>query len=458
MGQQTISQYDKMTKTDVGPLIARLAVPSILTMLVTNIYNLVDTAFVGRLGTSASGAVGVVFGFMTIIQACGFVFGQGSGSIISRLLGHQERDEASVIASTGFFFSFGFGLLLAVVSRIFLGPLVRILGSTDTIEIYARIYISYILLAAPFMTATFTMNQILRYEGKAALGMIGMMAGGILNMIGDPILMFGFDMGIAGAGLSTALSQMVSFGILLSIYVRGKSESRISWKKVSFDWRKICDILATGLPSLLRQGLSSVNTILLNGQASVYGDAAIAAMSIVNRIIQFIFSMALGIGHGFQPVSGFNYGAGKFRRVRKAFRVTVIMAETLIGVAVVILLAWSSNLIGIFRDDPQVIQIGTRALRIQGLSLLFLPLSTMTEMMYQSTGQKLGASVISVLRGGLIFIPALLILSRLRGLYGIQEAQAVAYIGALFPSLLFLWHIYRKMPAEDEPDEKKGIS
>ncbi len=458
MKQQTNSQYDIMTKTNVGPLIARLAVPSILTMLVTNVYNLVDTAFVGRLGTSASGAVGVVFGFMTIVQALGFVFGQGSGSIISRLLGHQEQDEASVIASTGFFFSLGAGLLLSLGSWLFLGPLVRILGSTDTIEVYARIYISYILLAAPFMTATFTMNQILRYEGKAAFGMIGMMAGGILNMIGDPILMFGFGMGIAGAGLSTALSQMVSFCILLSVYMRGKAESHISWKKVTFDWRKICDILATGLPSLLRQGLSSVNTIILNGQAAVYGDAAIAAMSIVNRIIHFIFSMALGIGHGFQPVSGFNYGAGKYLRVRKAYRVTVIMAESLVGAAVVVLLARSGSLIGIFRDDPEVIRIGTRALRIQGISLLFLPMSAMTEMLYQSTGQKLGASVISVLRGGLIFIPALFILARLRGLQGIQEAQAAAFIGALLPSLLFLWHLFRKMPQEDVPDENQMVS
>lgn len=206
--KQHISQYEKMIKTDVTPLILRLAVPTTLTMLVTNIYNLADTAFVGQLGTSASGAVGVVFGFMFIIQAVGFVFGQGAGSIIARLLGHQDNEEAAVIASTGFFFSFGFGVLLSLISWLLLNPLVRFLGSTETIAAYARIYISYILIATPFMTASFTMNQILRYEGKAALGMIGMMTGGILNMFGDPLLMFGCGMGIAGAGLSTALSQM----------------------------------------------------------------------------------------------------------------------------------------------------------------------------------------------------------------------------------------------------------
>lgn len=442
-----------MTKTDVAPLIAQLSVPTTLTMLVTNVYNLADTAFVGRLGTSASGAVGVVFGFMTIIQAFGFVFGQGAGSIISRLLGNQENEQASAVASTSFFCSLGFGILLSLVSWLLLDPLIRLLGSTETIAVYARIYISYILAATPFMTASFTMNQILRYEGKAALGMIGMMTGGILNMVGDPILMFGFGMGIAGAGLSTALSQLVGFSILLSNYLRGKSVSRISWSKVNFDRKQILDILATGSPSLLRQGLSSVTTMVLNGQAAVYGDAAIAAMSIVNRIIHFIFSIALGIGHGFQPVSGFNYGAGKYSRVRKAFSVTLIMAETFIGAAVVILILWSGNLIGMFRNDPEVIAIGTRALRVQGLALLFLPMSMVTEMLYQSTGQKLGAVILSLLRGGLIFIPAILILARLRGLYGIQEAQAVAFAGVFLPSFLFLWHLFQQMPREDRMEQ-----
>lgn len=438
-----------MTQTDVKSLVAQLAVPSIMSMLVTNIYNMADTAFVGQLGKSASGAVGVVFGFMTIIQAVGYMFGQGSGSVIARLLGHQETEKANVIASTGFFFSFGCGLLISLFSWVLLDPLVRLLGSTETIAVYAKVYISYILVATPFMTTSFTMNQILRYEGKAALGMIGMMAGGILNIVGDPILMFGCGMGIAGAGLSTALSQMVSFCILLSIYLRGKSVSRISWKNVTFDWRKILDIAATGLPSLLRQGLNSVTTMVLNGQAKIYGDAAIAAISIVNRITNFIFSMALGMGHGFQPVSGFNYGAGKYSRVRKAFRVTVIMAETLVGIAVVILIIGSGNVIGVFSDDLEVIAIGTRTLRIQSLAVLLLPLSSLTEMLYQSTGQKVGAAVLSVMRGGVIFIPTILIMSRLRGLYGVQEAQAVTYALVFIPSLLFLCHLFRKIPKKD---------
>ena len=412
-----MTQYEKMTQTSEAPLIAKLAVPSVMTMLVTNIYNLADTAFVGQLGKNASGAVGVVFSFMTIIQAIGFLFGQGAGSIISRLLGRRVNEQANVMVSTAFFFSFCSGLVLALVSAALLDPLVHFLGSTITIAPYAR---TYILVATPFMTVSFTMNQILRYEGKAALGMVGM---------------------------------MVSFFILLSIYLRGKSLSRPSWKMVSFEPRLFCDIVATGLPSLLRQGLNSVTTMMLNTQARAYGDAAISAISIVNRIIHFVFSMALGIGHGFQPVSGFNYGAGKYSRVCKAFRTTVIMAETVVGVIVVFLILFSGKLIGIFINDSEVIEIGTRALRIQSLALLLLPFSSMTEMLYQSTGNKLGASVLSVLRGGVILIPAIFILSQLRGLYGIEEAQAVAYVMVFFPSLAFVRRFFQKLPKEDVPDE-----
>jgi len=453
-----MTQYEKMTQANEASLIAKLAIPSMLTMLVTNVYNLADTAFVGRLGTSASGAVGIVFSFMTIIQAIGFLFGQGAGSIISQLLGHQDHEQANVVASTAFFFSFSLGVVMTIASALLLDPLIRFLGSTETIAPYAKTYISCILMATPFMTVSFTMNQILRYEGKAALGMVGMMTGGILNMAGDPLLMFVLKMDIAGAGLSTALSQMVSFCIPLSMYLRGRSTSRLSWKRVSFDPRLFFNIAATGLPSMLRQGLNSVTTMMLNTQARIYGDAAITAISIVNRIINFVFSLALGIGQGFQPVSGFNFGAGKYSRVRKAFRVTIAMAESLVGIIDIFLILFSGRLIGLFIDDPEVIVIGTRALRLQSLALLLLPFSSITEMLYQSTGHKLGASVLSATRGGVILIPAILILSKLRGLYGIEEAQAVTYALVFIPTLLFMLNFFRKLPGQDVPEQDREVS
>ncbi|MCR4807396.1 MAG: MATE family efflux transporter [Lachnospiraceae bacterium] len=438
-------QFKKMTETPIPKLIITLSIPTIINMLVTNIYNLVDTAFVGRLGNSASGAVGIVFGYMAIVQAVGFCFGQGGGSIASRLLGAREVDDASKTASTAFFFAFGAGLVISLMSFIFLDPLVMALGSTKTIAPYAKEYIMYVLIATPFMSASFTMNNVLRYEGKAATGMIGLLAGSILNMVGDPILMFGLNMGVAGAGLSTCLSQITSFFILLSMFLRGRTTCTLSIKNVHPGNRLLISICAAGLPSLLRQGLGSIATIILNSLAGVYGDEAVAAMSIVSRISFFIFSVALGVGQGFQPVSAFNYGAGKYDRVRRGFKFTLLVGESLMAVAIIAMFINSGNVIGIFRNDPKVIEIGTRALRLHLVSLLFLPLSMVTEMLFQSTGHSSGASILSSLRSGIFFIPALLLLSHFRGLAGIQEAQPLAYLLTFFPSLAFCTWLMKRI-------------
>ncbi|MBR6241866.1 MAG: MATE family efflux transporter, partial [Ruminococcus sp.] len=362
-------QYEKMSLTPIPKLILGLSVPAIISMLVTNIYNLVDTAFVGKLGTSASGAVGIVFGFMTVIQAFGFMFGQGAGSILSRSLGDRDPQKASVHATAGFCCSFLFGVLICVFGFAFLEDIVYLLGSTDTIAPYAKTYISYILVSAPFMCSCLTLNNLLRYEGKAFLGMIGLMSGAVLNMAGDPILMFGLKMGISGAGLSTAVSQLVSWGILMGMFLSGKTRSELSLKNARLvTLPMIGNIIATGFPSLLRQALNSVTTMMLNNACSEYGDAAVAAMSIVSRIVFFAFSVALGVGQGFQPVSAFSYGAKKYTRLRKGFRFACIMSEAIIIVSSTVLIIFSGDLIGIFRDDADVIKIGTRALRLQALA------------------------------------------------------------------------------------------
>lgn len=449
MPEKQVSQYEKMTETPIPSLIVRLSIPTIISMLVTNLYNLADTAFVGQLGNSASGAVGIVFGFMSIIQATGFLFGQGSGSILSRLLGQREVENASKIASTGFFCALLMGFVIEVLGFRYLQPMVMLLGSTDTIAPYARTYVTYILFAAPMMTTSFVLNNFLRYEGKAKLGMIGLLFGALLNICMDPIFMFVFGMGIAGAGLSTALSQTISFCILLSMFLTGKTQCKLSVRRISPDLGDLGNIVGTGLPSLLRQGLNSISTVLLNSRAAVYGDPAVAAMSIVSRIIFFAFSAALGIGQGFQPVSAFNYGAKKYSRVRHAFRFTCILSECLITVVMLILLLNSGSVIHLFRDDPTVIEIGTRTLRLQCLSLLFLPFCMVTEMLLQSTGQKLWASLMSSLRSGLCFIPTLILLAHFRGLAGIQEAQAVAFVLAFLPTILVALWYFRKMPRID---------
>lgn len=422
----------------MSKLIIMLGIPTTVSMLVTNIYNMADTYFVGKLGTSASGAVGIVFGLMAIIQAFGFMFGHGAGSIISRRLGAKDVESATRFSSTSFFCALFAGVGITVLGFLFLEPLVRLLGSTDTILPYAKTYAAFILLAAPFMASSCVLNNILRYEGRAALAMLGLTAGSVINIFGDWFLMYRLGMGVEGAGISTAVSQFISFCILLFMFLSGKTESKISVKWITRDFNEVLLICKTGLPSMMRQGLSSISTMLLNGQAAVYGDAAVAAMSIVNRICSFIFSVGLGIGQGFQPVAAFNYGAKKYDRVRKGFFFTLGAGEVLLGTMAVIGMLFPAQLVGFFREDPQVIAIGSVALTAQLIALFFQPLSVCANMMFQSIGKNKIATFLSMLRSGLYFIPALLILSKVYGLFGIEIAQTIADILAFVTAIPFV--------------------
>ena len=449
-----VNQCERMLTWPIPKLVITLGIPTTISMLVTNIYNMADTYFVSELGNSASGAVGVVFGLMAIIQAFGFMFGHGAGSIIARKLGQKDAHSASVYASLSVLACLFVGTLIGILGLIFIDPLMRMLGSTDTILPYAKEYGIYILIASPLTMTSFALNNILRYEGKAFFAMIGLTIGGILNMIGDPILIFGFDMGIAGAGLSTAISQVVGFLILISMFFRGKTLSKLSMQFVKENPRGIFNIMATGFPSLCRQGLNSIATMTLNNLAGgVGGDAAVAAMSIVNRITFFIFAVGLGIGQGFQPVASFNYGARIYSRVKKAFYFTFGVGELVLGVFVVVGLLFSNNLIGLFRDDPSVITIGTISLKLQLLSLFFHPLTICANMLFQSIGENLKATFLSMLRSGVLFIPILLILTELFGLIGVQSAQAIADVLAFFISAPLVVSFLKKLP-KDQPDLK----
>ena len=440
-------QYEKMTTEPVGKLLFTLSVPTIISMMVTNIYNLVDTAFVGTLGTSESGATGIVFSYMAILQAVAFMCGQGAGSIMSRKLGAKDLEEASKYSSTGFFLSFGLGLLMAVFSFLFLEPLLYLLGSTKTIAPYAGTYIFFILLAAPFFTSSLTMNNLLRYEGKAKLGTIGLMIGALINIGADMVLIFGCKLGIAGAGIATAGSQLISFCILLSMLLRGKTQTRISVKYVARDVHTVWNVVATGFPSLLRQMLNSVAAMLLNKASGMYGDEAVAAMSIVSRVSFFPMAVAIGIGQGFQPISSFNFGAGKISRVRKAFWSALVGAECVLFLISIPIFLFAGPIVEQMRNDPQVIELGIRALRLMCVGQLFVPLTMMVEMGFQSIGEKLLASFGSCLRSGLVFIPTLLVLKNLRGMSGVQEAQPLSFVFT-FVVCLLLCRVYLKRVKE----------
>ncbi len=418
--------YDKMINTPVSRLVIRLGIPTIITMMVTTLYSMADTYFVGKLGNSASGAVGVVFGLLAINQAIGFMFGHGAGSIVARKLGEMDSDNATRYASVSFFAALLSGLLVTCFGLIYITPLMKMLGSTDTILPYAKDYGRFILIAAPVYMGSFVLNNILRYEGKAYLSMIGLTIGGIINIALDPVCIFVFDLGIAGAGISTAFSQCVSFLILLSMFLRGKTQSKLKLSVACSNVFMVILIIKTGFPSFLRQGLTSVSTMILNEMSGYYGDEAVSAMTIVNRICFFVFAVGLGIGQGFQPVASFNYGAKRYDRVRKAYYFTWVAGEFMLGILAIAGIILSGNLIGIFRDDPRVIEIGTVALRLQLFALFVQPVSICTSMLFQSIGENKKAAIVSMLRSGAFFIPILIILNDKFGLTGVQTAQPVA--------------------------------
>lgn len=455
--------FNMMTRTPVRRLVIKLAIPTIISMLVSSIYNMADTFFVSQIGTSAAGAVGIVFSIMAVIQAIGFTIGMGAGNVASRRLGAKEDEEASRYASTGFFLGLVLSLLLAVFGTIFLDDFMRLLGATETILPYARDYAAYILLASPVMCLSFIMNNYFRAEGKAFFGMIGITTGGVLNIILDPIFIFVFGLGTAGAAIATALSQFISFLILLAFFLSGKSNLKLSIKYISFKPVYYRNIIVTGLPTLMRQGLASLSSIALNVMASGYGDAAIAAMSIANRITFFLFSIMLGLGQGFQPVASFNYGAKRYDRVREATKFTSSISTLLMIIVAAICFVFAKPLIMVFRkDDLDVINIGILTLRAQCIALTLTGITTVTNMALQSTGQAGRATLLAMCRQGFFFIPIVLILPNFIGLLGVQIAQSLADVLTFAVSLYFfityLRELKGKMNAQVAEDLSQSVN
>lgn len=443
-------KYIKMTETPIPRLVITLGIPTTISMLITNIYNMADSFFVSQISQSAGGATSVVFGIMTILQAFGFMFGHGAGSQISRFLGKQDSQNASKYASTSFFYSLLCGIIILAGGLIFLEPLMMLLGSTETILPYAKDYGMWILIAAPAMTASCVLNNILRYEGMATLAMIGLTTGGILNMILDPVFIFALNMGIEGAGLATALSQYISFGILLYMFLAKRTQSKLSIKHIDRGVGVIGSIIKEGLPSFARQGLNSVSTVVLNAQAKPFGDLAIAAMGYVSKTAGLIFSVGLGIGQGFQPVVGFNYGAKKYDRVRKASIFTFLFSMAFLGVISAICYIFANEIIYLFGSNDEVTKIGGVALRMFCISMLFFPVSVVATMLFQSIGKSISALVLSCLQNGLLLIPMYYILPIYMDITGIQVARPLAYILSAFASAPMLIVFLQKLKKQTE--------
>ena len=446
------SQYELMTQKPVPSLIIQLGIPTMISMFVTTIYNMADSYFVGQINTSASGATSVVLGLMAILQAIGFMFGHGSGSLISRMLGKKDIESAKRYSATGFYTALFIGFIVLIAGSISLTPLMYLLGSTPTILPYAKTYAFCILCAAPALVSSCVMNNILRYEGRAVFAMIGLTSGGIVNIFLDALFMVRMDMGILGAGLATAISQYLSWFILLAAFLLKKPQTSLAFKYAKFDRPTLSNIVTTGLPSLARQGLASISTMLLNNSAGVYGDAAIAAMGIAGRVCMFIFSAVLGIGQGYQPVAGFNFGAKKYRRVREGFFFTLAFGTVLLAAASIAVFFNAGECIRIFRDDPEVIKIGIPALRAQCIGLFFVPFQVCNNMMFQSIGYRFNATFLSSLRNGMFFIPVLLYFAWRYGLPGIQVSQMAADVLTCLTCVPFTVSFFAKISAAEPSD------
>ncbi len=438
-----MKDYEKMLHMSVPKLIFSLSIPAIISNLISNIYNLVDTYFVGTLGVSASGAIGIVFTLMAILQAIAFMMGQGAGTNISFFLASNDEENASSCATNAIFYCFVIGILFTIFGLIFLEPLMYLLGSTDTILKYAKEYGSMILISAPYIMVSIAINNIFRYEGKTYYGMIGLSLGAIFNIGFDAILIFGFHMGVLGAGIATMIAQIVSFFVLI-ILLKTKSVCKFNIKYVK-NYSHALRIIKNGFPSFIRQSLNSIASGSLNHAAKIFGDECVSSISICSRLQGFMFSIGLGFGQGFQPVASFNYKKKEFKRLKEGFLFTVLTSFSIFVCFTIIAFIFPSQLINIFSDSEIVIDIGVTNLKFLCLGLCFLPISVNINMVYQSTGKSFIASLLALLRGGLCFLPFILTLPHFLGIFGIQLSNFLGDFVASLISIPFGFYYFKKL-------------
>lgn len=439
--------YKKMTETPVARLILNLGIPTTISMLITSIYNMADTYFVGTLGESAQAATGVLFTLQAIIQGIAFMLGQGCGSYISRELADKNTKSASMYVSTAFFSGAVIGSLILIAGMPMLASIVRFLGSTETILPHAMDYGFWVLISCPFVICSMILNNALRFEGKAFYAMFGLTAGGVLNILGDYILVAKLNLGVYGAGMATAISQFISFSILLFMFWK-MAQSSISPKSVSKNAKVYLSIVRVGFPSLIRQSMTALTTGILNNLTKPFGDAAIAAMSVVSKYAMFLMCVGLGMGQGFQPVSAFNYRAKKYDRVKKGLVFLILFAVTFIGSLALVSIFMAADIIQIFQKAPEVVEIGVPALRYYSIGMFFMAFSVPVNMLYQSIQKPTISSVLSLVRSGAVTIPILLIGVPLFGLSAIQIAQPTADVIAGIISIPFIIRFLRSSPHE----------
>ena len=438
-------KFIEMTTAPVTKLVGGFAVPAIICMLMTSFYNMADTYFVSRLNTQSVAAVGIVFSYMGIIQAVSFFFGHGSGNFISRALGARKTEEAEYMASTGLLSALVCSTTIGLLCLLFQDPILRFFGATDTIMPYARRYFHFIVAGTPFISGSIVLNNQMRLQGNARLSMIGILSGGILNVALDPVFIFGLGMGVSGAGLATAISQMLCFIFMLNLCGRNGG-IRIKLGKFAPSVSHYKEIAAGGLPSLARQGLMFISLICLNNLAARYGDSAVAAFSVSSRIMAIASSLLIGFGQGFQPVCGFNYGARKFDRVKRALQFTAGVGSAYCLVFAVVAFIFAPGLIRLFSNaDAAMLEMGTKVLRCHCLSFPLCGIIVISNMFLQNIRRTGPAVLVASARQGLFFIPAVIIGNLVAGLTGLYAAQPISDLCAFILCVPLLAKAYRSL-------------
>jgi putative MATE family efflux protein len=439
------NKRELLTQTNIPNLIIKLSIPTIIGMLITAFYNSADTYFVGRISTEATAAVGLVFSVMAVIQALAFFCGHGSGNYLSRMLGANKEKEANEMASSGFAVAIILGIILAIIGNIFANPIAYLIGASDATVADTISYMRVILIGAPFTMGQFVLNNQLRFQGSAIYAMIGLLFGAVVNVGLDPLLIFVFDMGITGAAVATIAGQAMSFCVLLVGSYRGEN-IHLKFSNIRINKYYIYELANGGMPSLLRQGLAAISTLLLNRFAGIYGgDAAIAGMSIVTRVTMMLCSAMIGFGQGYQPVCSFNYGAGLKSRVREGYFFCVKWGTVFFTVIATLCFIWAPDVIRWFRNDTAVVEVGAFALRCQVVILPLMATIFITNMMLQSIGSGLKASIASSSRNGIFFVPLILILSGLFGLTGVEITQMCADIMSFILAVPLAFSELKKM-------------
>lgn len=454
--QKQEQRRSMMLNEPISRVIPKMAIPTIVAFLINSIYSLADTYFVSSLGTNATAAVSVNSSLDQLIMMCGSMLALGANSYIARLLGKGDDKKASRVLSTAFFTAFAIGALLMAFGISFMTPMVRLLGATPTCEQYSVDYATYVLLAAPFMASSFVMNQCLRSEGSAMLSMIGMGFGGVLNCVLDPIFIFGFDMGVAGASLATAISKLVSFAILLFPYITRRSVLHLS----VFNYRPskdiITEIVSVGSSSMFRSGLAVVASIMLNDIAGNISDSVLAGIGVSTKIMMFPFSIILGFGTGFQPVVGFNWGAKQYDRVKESYGFSsrvALLGSIIMGVIVAVL---ADYIIVLFAgEDLEMRKIGALCIRLQCLALPVHAWVTVVNMLCTGLGNAFFAFLLAISRQGTCFIPIIYPLAYFFKANGVATAQAVADILTLVFAIPIIFTMLAKIKKAESEETKK---